>query len=138
MPRRVLAGRVVSDKTDKTVTVLVERQLMDPVYKKFIKRTKRFLAHDEDNRCKTGDLVQIIESRPISKRKRWIVVIDGAAPAPDGGPGITDDGAFDVPAADAAMVDRATVDRATVDEDGNGLAAMAAPAAGAPQPGDAP
>lgn len=74
MPRRILTGRVVSDKTDKTVTVLVERQIMDPVYKKFIKRTKRFLAHDEDNRFKTGDLVQIIESRPISKRKRWAVV----------------------------------------------------------------
>lgn len=76
MPRRVLTGRVVSDKTDKTVTVLVERQLMDPVYKKFIKRTKRFLAHDEDNRFSTGEIVQIIETRPISKRKRWTVLLD--------------------------------------------------------------
>ncbi|NBC31669.1 MAG: 30S ribosomal protein S17 [Alphaproteobacteria bacterium] len=74
MPRRILTGRVVSDKTDKTVTVLVERQIMDPVYKKFIKRTKRFLAHDAENRFKTGDLVQIIESRPYSKRKRWEVL----------------------------------------------------------------
>ena len=68
MPRRVLSGTVVSDKTDKTVTVLVERNLMHPVYKKFIKRTKRYLAHDEANACKVGDRVSIIESRPISKR----------------------------------------------------------------------
>ena len=81
MPRRVLTGRVVSDKTDKTITVLVERQIMDPVYKKFIKRTKRFLAHDEDNRFSTGDLVRIIETRPISKRKRWAVLTE-EAPAP--------------------------------------------------------
>ena len=85
MPRRVLTGRVVSDKTDKTVTVLVERQLMDPVYKKFIKRTKRFLAHDEGNRFKTGDLVQIIETRPISKRKRWTILLEGASSAAVGG-----------------------------------------------------
>jgi len=92
MPRRVLTGRVVSDKTDKTVTVLVERQIMDPVYKKFIKRTKRFLAHDEENRHKAGDLVEIIETRPYSKRKRWIVVTKddpGSAPPVTGasGPG---------------------------------------------------
>lgn len=92
MPRRVLTGRVVSDKTDKTITVLVERQIMDPVYKKFIKRTKRFLAHDEDNRYKSGDLVEIIETRPLSKRKRWIVVTKddtGGAPPVTGasGPG---------------------------------------------------
>lgn len=78
MPRRVLTGKVVSDKMDKTVTVLVERRLMHPVYKKFIKHSKRFLAHDEDNRCKVGDVVSIIESRPMSKRKRWQVVGDGA------------------------------------------------------------
>ena len=78
MPRRVLTGKVVSDKTDKTVTVLVERRLRHPVYKKFIKRSKRYLAHDEDNRFKTGDTVSIIESRPLSKRKRWVVVRDGA------------------------------------------------------------
>ena len=74
MPRRVLTGKVVSDKADKTVTVLVERRLMHPVYKKFIKRSKRYLAHDKDNRFKTGDTVSIIESRPLSKRKRWAVV----------------------------------------------------------------
>lgn len=81
MPRRVLYGTVVSDKTDKTVTVLVERQIMHPVYKKFIKRTKKFLAHDEDNRCKVGDQVRIIESAPISKRKRWAVLAEDAAQA---------------------------------------------------------
>ena len=86
MPRRVLNGVVVSDKGDKTVTVLVERRLMHPVYKKFIRRSKRYLAHDEDNRFKTGDRVEIIETAPISKRKRWQVVIgtgaaDGESPA---------------------------------------------------------
>ena len=86
MPRRVLTGKVVSDKMDKTVTVLVERRLMHPVYKKFIKHSKRFLAHDEDNRCKVGDVVSIIESRPLSKRKRWQIVEAGtdAAATPAG------------------------------------------------------
>ena len=79
MPRRVLMGTVVSDKTDKTITVLVERRLMHPVYKKFIKRSKRYLAHDEDNRFKVGDRVSIIESRPISRRKRWMVMTDESA-----------------------------------------------------------
>ena len=74
MPRRVLTGKVVSDKADKTVTVLVERRLMHPVYKKFIRRSKRYLAHDEDNSCRIGDHVSIIEARPISKRKCWTVV----------------------------------------------------------------
>jgi small subunit ribosomal protein S17 len=77
MPRRVLSGKVVSDKNDKTITVLVERRIMHPVYKKFIRRTKRFMAHDEDNRYKVGDLVSIIESRPMSRRKRWEVVDQG-------------------------------------------------------------
>ena len=80
MPRRVLTGKVVSDKMDKTVTVLVERRVMHPVYKKFIKRSKRFLAHDEDNSCSIGDTVSIIEAAPMSKRKRWKVVADEAAP----------------------------------------------------------
>jgi small subunit ribosomal protein S17 len=77
MPRRILQGTVVSDKGDKTVVVLVERRVMHPVYKKFIRMSKRYAAHDEDNRFKTGDLVTIEESRPISKRKRWVVVVDG-------------------------------------------------------------
>jgi small subunit ribosomal protein S17 len=97
MPRRVLTGKVVSDKVDKTVTVLVERRLMHPLYKKFIRRTKRFLAHDEENACRVGDEVSIIESRPLSKRKRWMVIERkvgrGAAPkqpvAPAPPPGVT-------------------------------------------------
>jgi small subunit ribosomal protein S17 len=74
MPRRVLTGRVVSEKTDKTVTVLVERRVMHPLYKKFIRRSKRYAAHDEANLCKEGDLVSIEECRPISKTKSWLVV----------------------------------------------------------------
>ncbi len=77
MPRRVLQGTVVSDKGDKTIIVLVERRVMHPVYKKFIRQSKRYAAHDEANRFKTGDAVTIEESRPISKRKRWVVVVDG-------------------------------------------------------------
>ena len=74
MPRRVLTGRVVSDKTDKTVTVLVERRVMHPLYKKFIRRSKKYAAHDETNLCKEGDLVSIEECRPISKTKSWLIV----------------------------------------------------------------
>lgn len=79
MPRRILEGEVVSDKMDKTITVLVERRYMHPVYKKYVKRTDKYAAHDEANQFKTGDRVQIIECRPISKRKTWTVVTDGAA-----------------------------------------------------------
>ena len=74
MPRRVLTGRVTSDKMDKTVTVLVDRRVMHPLYKKFIRRSKKYAAHDEDNICKIGDTVRIEECRPISKRKTWTVV----------------------------------------------------------------
>jgi len=81
MPRRVLQGVVTSDVTEKTVTVLVERRFMHPVYKKFIVRTKKYLAHDETNQVKTGQNVKIRECRPISKRKRWEVVTDEAATA---------------------------------------------------------
>ena len=81
MPRRVLQGVVVSDKADKTITVLVERRVMHPLYKKIIRRTKKYRAHDEDNRCKAGDLVQIVECRPISKSKTWRVIDAGAASA---------------------------------------------------------
>lgn len=80
MPRRILEGDVVSDKTNKTVTVLVERRFRHPVYKKYIKRTDKYSAHDEANHFKTGDRVQIIECRPISKTKRWTVLIDGKEP----------------------------------------------------------
>lgn len=79
MPRRVLEGKVVSDKMDKTVTVLVERRFMHPKYKKYIKRSTKYAAHDEGNTVKEGEYVQIIECAPISKRKSWTVVKDGAA-----------------------------------------------------------
>ncbi|MEX2408727.1 MAG: 30S ribosomal protein S17, partial [Rhodovibrionaceae bacterium] len=69
MPRRVLQGVVVSDKGEKTITVLVERRVMHPLYKKFIKRSKKYRAHDEANSCKVGDVVRIEECRPISKTK---------------------------------------------------------------------
>ena len=74
MPRRVMQGVVVSDKMNKTVVVLVERRVMHPVYKKFIKRSSKFAAHDEANKHKVGDRVWIEECRPISKRKSWIVL----------------------------------------------------------------
>ncbi len=70
MPKRIMQGTVVSDKTDKTVTVLVERRIMHPVYKKFITKSKKFAAHDAENRCKQGDSVRIRECAPISKSKR--------------------------------------------------------------------
>ncbi|MEQ8651554.1 MAG: 30S ribosomal protein S17 [Kiloniellales bacterium] len=81
MPRRVLQGLVVSDKMDKTVTVLVERRVRHPLYKKFIRRSKRYHAHDEANACKTGDTVQIEECRPLSKTKNWRVVADNEGAA---------------------------------------------------------
>jgi small subunit ribosomal protein S17 len=65
---------VVSDKMDKTVTVLVERRVMHPLYKKFIRRSKRYAAHDEENICKAGDVVRIEECPPVSKRKAWLVI----------------------------------------------------------------
>jgi small subunit ribosomal protein S17 len=74
MPRRVLTGRVTSDKMDKTVTVLVDRRIMHPLYKKFIRRSKKYAAHDEANECKAGDVVRIVECPPISKRKTWTVI----------------------------------------------------------------
>ena len=74
MPRRVLTGRVTSDKMDKTITVLVERRVIHPLYKKFIRRSKKYAAHDELNLCKEGDAVRIEECRPISKRKTWLLV----------------------------------------------------------------
>lgn len=80
MPRRILEGVVTSDKMDKTVTVLVERRFMHPVYKKYVKRTDKYAAHDEANAYKPGDKIQIIECAPISKRKRWTVLDGGQAP----------------------------------------------------------
>ncbi len=80
MPKRVLTGRVTSDKMDKTVTVLVDRRVMHPLYKKFIRRSKKYAAHDEANLCAIGDLVRIEECRPISKRKTWLVIERNGAP----------------------------------------------------------
>ena len=77
MPKRVLQGVVVSDKTDKTISVRVERRIMHPLYKKFIRRSKKYSAHDPENSCKVGDRVRIRECRPISKTKRWEVLADG-------------------------------------------------------------
>ena len=78
MPKRILQGVVVSDKQDKTVVVSVERQVMHPVYNKFVKRSKKFAAHDENNQFKVGDIVKIEESRPYSKTKTWTVISDNA------------------------------------------------------------
>jgi small subunit ribosomal protein S17 len=83
MSKRILQGVVLSDVCDKTVIVRVERRVMHPVYKKFITHSKKYAAHDEHNRFRTGDTVQIEESRPISKRKHW-VVLGGPADASAG------------------------------------------------------
>ncbi len=82
MPRRVLTGRVTSDKMDKTITVLVERRIMHPLYKKFIRRSKKYAAHDDTNTCTDGDLVRIEECRPISKRKSWLLIERNGIPVP--------------------------------------------------------
>ncbi len=71
--KRTLEGVVVSDKMDKTVVVRVERLVKDPRYQKYVRRHARFMAHDEENTCGIGDRVQIIEHRPLSKKKRWKV-----------------------------------------------------------------
>ena len=78
MPKRTMQGTVVSDKPNKTVIVRVERRIMHPIYKKFIRRSKKYSAHDENNTHKIGEEVNIRECRPISKRKRWEVVAEGA------------------------------------------------------------
>lgn len=74
MPRRVLEGKVVSDKQNKTVTVLVERRVRDPLYGKIIRRSAKYAAHDETNQWKIGDEVAIEECRPLSKNKKWRVI----------------------------------------------------------------
>ena len=70
---QTLIGRIVSDKMDKTVTVLVERRVTHPLYAKVVKRSKRYHAHDENNEYKEGDLVEIKSTRPVSKTKAWVV-----------------------------------------------------------------
>lgn len=72
--RRVLTGVVVSDKADKTIVVMVETLVKHPLYKKYIRRRKKFMAHDPQNDCGIGDTVSIIEHRPLSARKRWHLV----------------------------------------------------------------
>ena len=79
MPKRILQGVVVSDKTDKTVVVKVERRFTHPVLKKTVRRTKNYQAHDETNQYKVGDVVSIEESKPISKTKRWVVLATASA-----------------------------------------------------------
>ncbi|WP_341794457.1 30S ribosomal protein S17 [Rickettsia endosymbiont of Rhinocyllus conicus] len=74
MPKRVLQGVVISSKADKTVTVKVERRFKHPIYKKFIKVSKKYAAHDPNNKFQEGDKVNIIESHPISKTKTWVVI----------------------------------------------------------------
>ena len=74
MPKRILQGKVVSDKNDKTVVVKVERRFNHPLFKKVVRRTKNYKAHDENNTKKVGDLVSIQESKPISKDKSWVVL----------------------------------------------------------------
>ncbi|WP_341754670.1 30S ribosomal protein S17 [Candidatus Tisiphia endosymbiont of Dioctria rufipes] len=76
MPKRVLQGVVVSSKTDKTITVKVERRFKHPIYKKIVKVSKKYAAHDPENTYKDGDKVSIVESRPISKTKSWVVLVD--------------------------------------------------------------
>jgi len=71
--RKRLVGRVVSDKMDKTVVVRVERLVRHPRYGKVLRRTKKYKAHDEGNVCRVGDVVRIVESRPLSREKRWVV-----------------------------------------------------------------
>lgn len=78
MPKRILQGVVVSNKADKTVTVKVERRVTHPVYRKIVRVSKKYAAHDEQNTCQIGDKVKIQESRPISKTKSWVVLKEKA------------------------------------------------------------
>ena len=78
MPKRILQGVVVSNKADKTVSVKVERRVTHPVYKKIVRVSKKYAAHDEQNLCQIGDKVKIQESKPISKTKSWVVLQESA------------------------------------------------------------
>ncbi len=103
MPRRVMQGVVVSDKMDKSIVVKVERRIMHPIYKKYMRRSKKYLAHDETNAARIGDTVRIVETRPMSKRKCWELLVDGENAA-QAAPGV----AADAPAtATASIEDRA-------------------------------
>lgn len=83
--RKIRTGTVVSDRMEKTVNVAIVRSYQHPLYKKVVRATKKILAHDEQNSCKVGDVVQVIESRPLSRRKRWRVqsIISAAQSATD-------------------------------------------------------
>jgi len=72
--RKLLTGKVVSNKSDKTITVLVERRFRHPVYGKYVTKSKKFMAHDAENTCNIGDMVRIMETRPLSSRKRWRLI----------------------------------------------------------------
>ena len=77
MPKKVLHGIVVSDKENKTIKVMIERKFQHPLFKKVVKSKKKYSAHDEENKFKVGDVVSIIESKPLSKLKSWIVLNEG-------------------------------------------------------------
>lgn len=72
--KRILVGKVTSNKPDKSIVVAIERQVIHPLYKKYYKVTKKVMAHDAENTCKEGDLVKIKECRPLSARKRWMLI----------------------------------------------------------------
>lgn len=72
--RKTVVGRVIRNQMDKTVTVVVNRRFRHPLYKKYVSRTSKFMVHDEKNACKIGDMVRIMEIRPLSKKKRWRLV----------------------------------------------------------------
>ena len=74
MPKRILTGKVTSNKSDKTITVMVERKIMHPMYKKFVTKSKKLAAHDSQNKVNIGDIVNIRECNPISKNKRFEVI----------------------------------------------------------------
>ena len=76
MPKRILQGKVVSDKNEQTITVLVERRFKHPLLQKTVRKSKKYRAHDADNKFKVGDKVRIEECAPISKTKRWTVVVE--------------------------------------------------------------
>ena len=78
MPKRILQGVVTSDKNEQTITVLVERRFKHPLLQKTVRKSKKYRAHDADNQFKVGDTVRIIECAPISKTKRWTVLLDDA------------------------------------------------------------
>ena len=84
MPRRIMNGTVVSTAGDKTVVVRVERRLMHRVYKKYIRRSKKYAVHDAGNRCTVGEAVRIRETRPLSKTKHWEVIFDAGKGGPAG------------------------------------------------------